>query len=606
MNISLLLLAYLGGALTIASPCILPVLPFVFARSDRPFISSGLPLLGAMAVTFAVVATLASVVGGWAVAANQYGRVAALSLLVLFGLTLLFPSLSDRLTKPLVALGARLSTSADAELAAGKSGVLGSLALGVATGLLWAPCAGPILGLILTGAALRGASTATSLLLIAYAAGSATSLALALLVGGKVFAAMKRSLGASEWLRRGLGAAVLVAVAAIALGFDTGVLTKLSIANTAAAEQKLLDAFHGSGAGNRSLPAAEQNVSGGMSADATGSPSASGQLKVSSSTALPIEGVLPSLAGATAWLNSAPLTAEALRGKVVLIDFWTYSCINCLRAIPYVKAWADKYRAQGLVVIGVHAPEFAFEKDLGNVKNAVADLKINYPVAVDSNYSIWRAFNNQYWPAHYFVDAKGQIRHHHFGEGEYEESEQIIQQLLVESGHPQVGGGHISVSASGSEAAADLNEVASPETYVGYARAQNFSSPGGFIRDARHSYQSAIQRLNEWGLSGDWTVAAEQATLMAQPGSIAYRFHARDLHLVVGPSVPGTSIPFQITIDGSAPGANHGADVDASGNGVITQHRLYQLVRQSGRIDDRTFEIRFLAPGVNAYAFTFG
>lgn len=590
---SLFLLAYFGGVLTILSPCILPVLPFVFARADRPFVKSGLPLLAAMAVTFAVVATLAAVVGGWAVAANKFGRIAALSLLAVFGVALLFPRLSDRLARPLVGLGDRLSTAVDADHAAGRSGILGSLVLGVATGLLWAPCAGPILGLILTGAALRGASSATSLLLIAYAAGSATSLALALLLGGKVFAAMKRSLGAGEWLRRGLGVAVLVAVASIAFGIDTGALTRLSLASTAATEQKLLDAFHG---------AAD---AAGMQAQAV-EPSPVSMRGPGPVPALPVEGTMPSLAGATAWLNSPPLTTEGLRGKVVLIDFWTYSCINCLRAIPYVKAWADKYRAQGLVVIGVHAPEFAFEKDTGNVTKAVTDLGIAYPVAVDSDYSIWRAFSNQYWPAHYFIDAQGRVRHHHFGEGDYEESEQIIQQLLAEAGHAEVASGRISVSAGGAQAAADMDDVGSPETYVGYARAENFVSPGGAAHDVRHGYRAPVKRLNEWGLDGDWTIAAEQATSMSPSAGITYRFHARDLHLVAGPGAPGTSIPFRVTIDGVAPGTNHGVDVDADGNGVITQHRLYQLVRQTGPVVDRTFEIHFLAPGVNAYAFTFG
>src|SRR6516225_1869317 len=298
----LFVLAYLGGVLTIISPCILPVLPFVFARSDKPFVSSGLPMLSGMAVTFAVVATLAAVGGGWAVQANEYGRFAALTLLALFGITLLFPVLSDRLTRPFVALGSRLSETADRRAGASGSTFLPSLLLGVATGLLWAPCAGPVLGLILTGAALQGANAQTSLLLTAYAAGTATSLALALLIGGRVFAAMKRSLGAGEWVRRGLGAAVLASVVAIAFGVDTGFLTRISLSGTGSIEQGLID---------RLRPASA------------------------------VEGGFPSLSGAEAWLNSPPLTPEGLKGKVVLIDFWTYSCINCLRAIPFAKAWAE-------------------------------------------------------------------------------------------------------------------------------------------------------------------------------------------------------------------------------------------------------------------------
>jgi cytochrome c biogenesis protein CcdA/thiol-disulfide isomerase/thioredoxin len=597
----LFLLAYLGGVLTIVSPCILPVLPFVFARADRPFVHNGLPLLVAMAVTFAAVATLASVVGGWAVAANQYGRVAALALLALFGLALLLPALAERLTRPLVALGARISASAERGGDAAGSGVLSSLALGVATGLLWAPCAGPVLGLILTGAALQGANAGTSLLLATYAAGSATSLALALLVGGRVFAAMKRSIGVGEWVRRGVGAAVLLAVAAIVFGLDTGVLTRLSVAGTASVEQSLLDRFR---------PAGQSDSHASPSSAASGDAGAAMAMRPNGARVaetLAVEGQLPSLAGAVGWLNSPPLSADALKGKVVLIDFWTYSCINCLRAIPYVKGWAEKYKDQGLVVIGVHAPEFAFEKDADNVRKAVADLKIQYPVAIDGNYAIWRAFDNQYWPAHYFIDAQGRIRHHHFGEGDYEGSEQVIQQLLAEAGRADVSGGHISVNATGAEAAADMTDIGSPETYVGYERAENFASPGGAARDAHRTYATpASLHLNEWGLSGDWTVGAERATLNRAGGHVVYRFHARDLHLVLGPASGGSPVRFRVTIDGAAPGNNHGADVDGNGDGAVTGQRLYQLLRQTGPIDDRTFEVRFLDPGVSVYAFTFG
>ncbi len=571
----LFVLAYFGGLLTIVSPCILPVLPFVFARADRPFIRSGLPLLAGMALTFALVATLAAVGGGWAVAANQYGRAAALLLLALFGVTLLFPALADRAMRPLVRLGSRLSESAAASEQS-RGGVLPSFLLGIATGLLWAPCAGPILGLILTGAALQGASIQTSLLLIAYALGAATSLALALLVGGRVFAAMKRSLGAGEWVRRGLGAAVLVAVVAIALGADTGFLTRISSASTASLEQGVLDKLQGL-TGN-----------GGSSA-----------IAAADSGMLPVEGMLPDLSGATDWLNSPPLSAAALKGKVVLIDFWTYSCINCLRTIPYTRAWADKYRGQGLVVIGVHSPEFAFEKNIDNVKAAIADFKIDYPVAIDNDYAIWRAFQNHYWPAHYFIDAEGRIRHHHFGEGEYDQSERVIQQLLAEAGKPVASGGLVAVSGTGAEAAADMANVESPETYVGYARGQNFVSPGGVLQDESHVYSAGMPQLNQWGLTGDWTVNAESASLNGANGAIVYRFHARDLHLVLGPGPDGKPVRFSVTIDGKAPGNSHGSDIAADGRGVVDGQRLYQLVRQSG-------DIRFLDPGVQAFAFTFG
>jgi cytochrome c biogenesis protein CcdA/thiol-disulfide isomerase/thioredoxin len=608
---TLFLLAYLGGVLTIVSPCILPVLPFVFARADRPFIRSGLPMLAGMAVTFAAVATLAAVAGGWAVEANQYGRAVAIACLAVFGLALLFPGIADRLARPFVALGARLSQAAEQDAAKRGATALPSLVLGVATGLLWAPCAGPVLGLILTGAALQGASVETSLLLLAFAAGAATSLALALLVGGRVFAAMKRSLGAGEWVRRGLGLAVLSAVVAIAMGVDTGFLTRVSTASTASLEQGLLDHFkpEPSGADAETTPSVVMNGGPSMMMGGSGAMMGGAAMKgkpADQSDDLPIEGALPPLAGATEWLNSPPLTPEGLRGKVVLIDFWTYSCINCLRAIPYVRAWADKYRDQGLVVIGVHAPEFAFEKNVKNVRTAVADLKIDYPVAIDNDYTIWRAFNNQYWPAHYFIDAQGRIRHHHFGEGDYEESERAIQQLLAEAGKTDVSADIVAVNASGAEAASDMSSVGSPETYVGYERAENFISPGGAVEDARHGYAAATPRLNEWALSGDWTIGKEDAVLNEKGGSIVYRFHARDLHLVLGPGPEGKPVRFRVTIDGAPPGDGRGTDVDGDGQGVVTGQRLYQLIRQDGKVSDHTFEIKFLDPGVQAYAFTFG
>ena len=585
-------LSYLAGALTILSPCILPVLPFVFARAGQPFVKSGLPMLLGMAVTFAGVATLAAVGGGWAVEANQFGRSAALALLALFGLALLLPELSDRLTRPLVALGARLSEAAGGGAATTASPVLPSLLLGVATGLLWAPCAGPILGLILTGAALQGASVQTSLLLAAYAAGAATSLAAALLLGGRVFAALKRSLGVGEWMRRGLGAAVLAGVAAIALGLDTGLLSRASVAGTSALEQGLLDRL-GPQLGPQPGPQP--------------GPTPAGPSMVPVSQTLPVEGTLPSLAGATAWLNSPPLTAESLRGKVVLVDFWTYSCINCLRSLPYVRAWAEKYRQAGLVVIGVHAPEFAFEKSLDNVQRAVRDLQVGYPVALDNDYALWRAFGNHYWPAHYFIDGEGRIRFHHFGEGEYEHSEQVIRQLLAEAGKSVAADRVVTVRADGVQASSDFAAIRSPETYIGYDRAENFRSPGGVVRDRRQPYTApASLKLNEWALAGDWTVETERAVLGAAGGRIAFRFQARDLHLVLGPGEGGKPVRFRVRLDGAPPAADHGVDVDAEDLGTISSQRLYQLIRQGAPGRERSFEIEFLDPGVQASAFTFG
>jgi cytochrome c biogenesis protein CcdA/thiol-disulfide isomerase/thioredoxin len=573
-----LLLAYLGGVLTIASPCILPVLPFVFARADQPFVRSGLPMLAGMALTFALVATLAAVGGGWVVEANQYGRWLALALMALFGLTLLLPQLAERLTHPLVSAGARLSEAAQTTSQPRPGS---SFLLGIATGLLWAPCAGPILGLVLTGAALQGASIGTTLLLLAYAAGAATSLALALLVGGKVFAMMKRSLGVGEWVRRGLGAIMLAGVAAIALGLDTGVLAQLSTASLGGVEQSLVDRF---------VKPPVKPMEGVTQA----------------AFELPDEGLAPSLDGAVQWLNSPPLKASDLRGKVVLVDFWTYSCINCLRTLPYVKAWAEKYRDQGLVVIGVHAPEFAFERDVGNVTKALGQLGITYPVAIDNDYAIWKAFHNEYWPAHYFIDAQGHIRHHHFGEGDYAESEMIIQTLLREAGAQSLKTGLIDAQGQGVQQAADSDADRSPETYLGYDRAERFAS-GPAAQDQAKTYVSPTQpALNDWGLAGSWTIGAERALLSGPTGRITYRFHGRDLHLVLGPGPDGKPVRFRVTLDGQAPGAAHGTDIAADGSGTVTEQRLYQLVRQSGDIQDRSFSIEFLDPGVAAYAFTFG
>ncbi|WP_296714752.1 cytochrome c biogenesis protein DipZ [Rhodoblastus sp.] len=602
----LFILAFLGGALTIASPCILPVLPFVFAGAGQSFRRRGLPMLLGMAATFALVATLAAVGGGWAAHANSYGRALALALLAVFGLALVWPGLAERLSAPLVALGVRLSQRADGEESNG--GVGAALLLGVATGLLWAPCAGPILGIILTGAALQGATIGTTLLLLAYGLGAATSLALALLVGGRVFAAMKRSLGLGEWARRGFGVAVLAAVAAIALGADTGVLARLSLASTSSWEEALLAKFGATPTADTAsvvMTPAEgaMMMGGGPNMMMAPGDAAKGEAPAAG---LPVEGRAPSLAGAVEWLNSPPLSVEGLKGKVVLVDFWTYSCINCLRALPYVRAWAEKYRDQGLVVIGVHAPEFAFEKDPANVKRAVADLGLTYPVAIDNNYAIWRAFDNRYWPAHYFIDAQGRIRHHHFGEGDYEGSEKIIQQLLAEAGVSGAPAGIVKVAATGAQAPPDMAEVLSPETYLGFARAENFASPGGAAQNQAHVYTGSDLRLNEWSLSGDWTIGEERAELNRAGGAIAFRFHARDLHLVLGPGADGKPARFRVKIDGAAPGDSAGADIDAQGEGVVRGERLYQLVRQKGGVRDRLFEIEFLDPGVRAYAFTFG
>lgn len=567
----IILLAYLGGVLTILSPCILPVLPFVFARSDRGFVRGALPLLAGMALTFAAVASLAAVGGGAAIRANEIGRLVALGLLGLFGLALLLPGLSERMTRPLVALGNRLSNKSGQP---GQESIASSLVLGAATGLLWAPCAGPILGIIFTAAAIQGAGIDTSLLLLAYALGAATSLAAALLIGGKLFARMKRGLGATERVRQLLGVLVLAGVIAIGLGLDTRVLARLSSSQTTALETGLARTL-----GVKDI--ADQTSKG-----------------------LSDEGPLPTIDRLGPWLNSQRLTDADLKGKVVLIDFWTYSCINCLRSLPYVQGWHERYARDGLVVIGVHAPEFAFERKPENVAKAVRDLKLTYPVALDNKLDLWTALKNNYWPAHYFVDAKGRVRYHHFGEGNYAASENVIRQLLAEAGRPP-SMERAGAEAKGAQAAAARATIRSPETYLGFGRADRFVSPGGLKRDAEAEYEGQPVRLNDWTLGGRWQVGRQSARSIAVGATIRYRFSARDLHLVLG-SPGGKPVRFRVTVDGSAPGDDAGVDIAADGSGTISGERLYQLVRQKGEVRERSFTITFLDSGAEAFAFTFG
>jgi len=568
----LYVLSYLGGLITILSPCILPVLPFVFTKADQPFRKSGLPLLLGMAITFTFFSTLAVIGGAWVTEANQWGRYFALALLLFFGLSLIFPHLLEKILSPLAGLGGKLSSTPTQQRSVSKSVVLG-----MATGLLWAPCAGPILGLILTGSAIEGGEHGvwkSASYLFAYALGAGTSLGLALVAGGKLFGTMKKYLKAEKVVRAILGGLVILGVLAISLHWDRSLLTQISKFQTESLEQKLLQTFH----------LAPEN-------------------KPSDAKVLAVEGVMPELSGAVTWFNSVPLTKESLKGKVVLIDFWTYSCINCLRTLPYVKAWSEKYKDSGLVVIGVHTPEFAFEKDLENVKKAVSELGVTYPVAVDNDYKIWNAFENKYWPAHYFIDRQGQIRHHHFGEGEYEESEKVIQELLAE-GEPSnakqsMQQGFVQVQGQGALARPQLGELQSSETYVGHSRSEN---------QVQNYHQGQTLKLNQWALLGDWKVDDESATLNKAPGKIIFRFHARDLHLVLGPKINGKEIRFKVTLDGKTLGDDHGADTDSQGFGTVKEHRLYQLIRQKegSAIQDRTFEIEFLDSDVQAFAFTFG
>ena len=325
------------------------------------------------------------------------------------------------------------------------------------------------------------------------------------------------------------------------------------------------------------------------------------------SVPLPVEGELASFGGATGWLNSEPLTAAGLRGRVVLVSFWTFTCVNWLRQLPYVRAWADRYAGQGLVVVGVHTPEFGFEHEPANVRRAVADLRVGYPVAIDSDYGVWRAFGNHYWPALYFADAQGRIRHHQFGEGGYQQSEMVIQRLLAGAGS---GGGSqelVSVEPGGIEAQADWDSLRSPENYTGYERTENFASPGGSVPGQPRAY-AVPERLvlNEWALAGDWTMGAQATTLNAPGGRIACRFQARDLHLVMGPAARAAAVRYRVLLDGQPPGPAHGLDVDAEGNGTAAEQRLHQLIRQPGPVAERTFEVTFDDPGLQAFSFTFG
>jgi thiol-disulfide isomerase/thioredoxin len=322
---------------------------------------------------------------------------------------------------------------------------------------------------------------------------------------------------------------------------------------------------------------------------------------------LPSEGRLADFDGATGWLNSPPLTPEGLRGNVVLVDFWTYTCINWLRTLGYVRAWADKYADHGLVIIGVHTPEFPFERDVDNVREAAKEMRVEYPIALDSAYGVWDAFSNRYWPAVYIADAEGHIRHHHFGEGGYEECERVVQQLLRDAGGDGIPDNLVSIAPDGFEAQADWANLETSETYLGYQQAQNFASPGGGKLDQPHVYSLPdALRLNHWALSGDWTIGGGAAVLNEPDGRIAFRFHARDVHLVMSPGARGRSVPFRVTVDGQPPGDAHGLDVDGDGRGTLVEERLHQLVRERGPITDRTFEISFDASGVGAYSFTFG
>ena len=394
---------------------------------------------------------------------------------------------------------------------------------------------------------------------------------------------MRRQSFSSDSARRALCVAGIVGFVALALCSDANVLTRFHIMNNAKAEDSLIGAF-------RPRKLAAQAAFGR-------------EFRVS----LDDEGAMPDLNSAIGWLNSAPLSKQSLHGKVVLVNFWTYTCINSLRPLPYVKSWATKYKDAGFVVIGVHTPEFSFEHEPTNVENAVRNLNVTFPVAIDSKYGIWQAFNNQYWPAQYLVDAKGRIRYHHFGESDYGDIERVIQELLKENGATGLAPDTTSVSAVGIEAAPDWTDGRSPETYIGYRQAQNFASPEKVHKDSTQIFSAPAKlSLNHWGLSGSWNVNAESAVLQAVPGKIVFRFHSRDLHFVLSPAKDAKPIRFVVKLNGASPGENHGGDIAPDGSGEIREPRLYQLIRQKGPIVDRTFEIEFLDPGVQSLDFTFG
>lgn len=387
----------------------------------------------------------------------------------------------------------------------------------------------------------------------------------------------RRSTLSSDSACRSLGVAGIVGFVALVLCSNANVLTRLHIMNTAKAEDSLNGTFR-----PRKLAAPATSSRGD-------------------------EGAMPDLDGATGWLNSASLSRKSLRGKVVLVNFWTFTCINSIRPLPYLRNWAAKYKDAGLVVLGVHTPEFSFEHEPMNVETAVRNLNIGFPVAIDSKYGIWQSFNNQAWPAQYLVDAKGRIRYHHFGEGDYGDIDRVIQELLKENGATGLASDTTNVTGVGIEAAPDWTDERSPETYIGYRQAQNFASPERVHRDSTQVFSAPAKLLlNHWGLGGSWNVGPEAAVLHVAPGKLVFRFHSRDLNLILAPTKDGKPVRFKVTLDGAAPGENSGVDSAADGGGEIREPRMYQLIRQKGPIVDRTFEIEFLDPGVQALDFTFG
>lgn len=582
---TMIIITYVAGLLTILSPCILPVLPFIFSQSGKSFYKSGLPLLLGMSVTFSLFSALAIVGGEFIIQANQFGRNIALVLLTIFGLSLIFKNTFEKLFQPLANLGQSISGSKT------SSGFLGAFLLGISTGLLWAPCAGPILGLVLTSAASQQNLSQSVVLLLAYSLGASTSLALALLLGDEFIKQAKKFLKYDEIFKKTLGVFVLLGVLAIHFNWDRTILTAFSKLETSHVENKLLTLINT----KANTPELKNETDSAMMMMAAGP----------AHQAL-VEGDLPELPENLTWLNSKPLTREDLLGKVVLVDFWTYSCINCLRTLPFVKQWAEKYKNDDFIVLGVHTPEFAFEKNKDNVSKAIKDLRIQYPVVLDNQYQIWNSFKNNFWPAHYFIDRQGRIRYHHFGEGDYENSEKRIVELLTEHGVSlSKSNENVSLNLQGVHAQASERKSLSPETYLGFDRAKNYKGAVDLKKDKTVKYEASNDLLvNEWSLKGQWLVEKERSILRKAAGQIKFRFKARDLNLVLG----GSHIKFKVTIDGLPPQKAHGLDIDELGNGVIHGHRLYQLIRFDNLTSesDHIFEIEFNDAGVEAYAFTFG
>jgi cytochrome c biogenesis protein CcdA/thiol-disulfide isomerase/thioredoxin len=576
MNWGLELLSVAAGFLTVLSPCILPILPALLGASvasplrHRPFWI----VLG-LALSFTLFGTMFALFGSFLGLSNELLRRIALLILFFLGLSLIWPRLWERLGSRLGDLGQRLAGPS------AGTGRTGALLVGASLGLVWAPCAGPVLGIVITLAAVQKSLGQTLLLMGGYALGAAAPMLLIGYGGQKAFGSFRRLRAWGPAAHRALGVLTIASVVAFSLNLETLLLARLPDRLFAASQlEKRLSAQE-----TRRTPPGAQVTTLALA---------------QRETDLPVVGAMPEFVGVTAWLNSPPLSVERLRGKVVLIDFWTYSCINCIRTLPYVTSWYEKYKDRGFVVVGVHTPEFAFEKDEGNVRRAMQRFGVHYPVALDNDYGTWNAYDNHYWPAHYLVDAQGRIREVHFGEGHYEETERAIQNLLAEANRLQAP-----MPIEGRKADVDFSRIRSPETYIGYARAENFAARERLRADAAAQYSApAALRLNQWTLTGRWRVESEAARLEGANGAIQFRFQAPALNLVMS----GRGARGHVWLDGRPITAeNRGSDVAADGSVTIEESRLYNLVRlPPGDDGPHLFVLTFERPGATLYAFTFG